>query len=39
MDKFVFPTNFIILNFEVDDDITILLGRPYLAVGKTMINV
>ncbi|KAJ9552846.1 hypothetical protein OSB04_016891 [Centaurea solstitialis] len=39
VDKFIFPANFIILDFEADKDIPILLGRPFLATGRTLIDV
>ena len=39
VDKFVFPADFIILDFEADKDIPILLGRPFLATGRTFIDV
>ncbi|XP_022897634.1 uncharacterized protein LOC111411325 [Olea europaea var. sylvestris] len=33
VDKFIFPTDFIILDMEADNDIPIILGRPFLATG------
>ncbi|KAJ9557173.1 LOW QUALITY PROTEIN: hypothetical protein OSB04_011787 [Centaurea solstitialis] len=39
VDKFIFPADFIILDFEADKDIPILLGRPFLATGRTLIDV
>ena len=39
MDKFIFPVNFIVLDFEADKEVPIILGRPFLATGKTLINV
>ncbi|XP_058746297.1 uncharacterized protein LOC131619190 [Vicia villosa] len=39
VDKFVLPTNFIIMDFDADEDILILLGRPFLAMGMTLIDV
>ncbi|KAI3701436.1 hypothetical protein L6452_26514 [Arctium lappa] len=39
VDKFIFPTDFVILDFEADKDIPILLGRPFLATGRTLIDV
>ena len=32
--KFIFPAKFIILDMEEDDTIPIILGRPFLAMGK-----
>ena len=37
--KFVLPTNFVILDMEEDDSVPIILGRPFLAMGKLQINV
>ena len=37
--KFIFPTNFVILDMEEDDTVPIILGRPFLSTGKAQINV
>ena len=39
VDKFIVPTNFIVLDMEEDKEIPIILGRPFLATGKVMIDV
>ena len=39
MDKFIFPVDFIVLEFEVDNEVPIILGRPFLATRKTLIDV
>ena len=39
MDKFIFPTNFIVLDIEEDKEIPIILGRPFLATSGTLIDV
>ena len=39
VDKFIFPADFVILDFEEDKKIPIILGRPFLATGKTLIDV
>ena len=31
--------DFIALDFEADKEVPIILGRPFLATGKTLINV
>ncbi|KAI3668158.1 hypothetical protein L6452_43235 [Arctium lappa] len=36
VDKFIFSADFIILDFEADKDIPILLGRPFLATCNTL---
>jgi len=37
--KFIFTTDFIILNIEEDNEIPILLGQPFLATGGALIDV
>ncbi|XP_016690342.2 uncharacterized protein [Gossypium hirsutum] len=39
VDKFSFLTNFIVLVFEVDKEVSIILGRPFLATGRMWIDV
>ncbi|XP_062109560.1 uncharacterized protein LOC133821053 [Humulus lupulus] len=39
VDKFIFPTTFIILNYEADRYVLIILGRPFLATRRTLIDV
>ncbi|XP_062118694.1 uncharacterized protein LOC133832349 [Humulus lupulus] len=39
VDKFIFPADFIILDYEEDRDVPIILGRPFLATGRTIIDV
>ncbi|XP_070014786.1 uncharacterized protein [Nicotiana sylvestris] len=39
VDKFILPANFVILDCEVDYEVTIILGRPFLATGKTLVDV
>ena len=37
--KFVFPVDFVVINIEEDKKISLLLGRPFLATGATLIYV
>lgn len=37
--KFNFPKDFIILDMDEDNEISIILGRPFLASGRTFIDV
>ncbi|XP_062088434.1 uncharacterized protein LOC133794996 [Humulus lupulus] len=37
--KFIFPADFIILDMEEDANIPIILGRPFLATGRALIDV
>ncbi|KAM6543139.1 hypothetical protein CsatB_007586 [Cannabis sativa] len=39
VDKFIFPADFIILDYEADREVPIILGRPFLATGRTLIDV
>ena len=39
VDKFIFPADFVILDFEADKEVPIILGRPFLASGRTLIDV
>ena len=39
VDKFIFPTDFIVLDMEEDKEIPIIFGRPFLATGRAMIDV
>ncbi|XP_060959105.1 uncharacterized protein LOC133030385 [Cannabis sativa] len=39
VDKFIFPADFIILDYEADRDVPIILGRPFLATERTLIDV
>ena len=39
VDKLIFPADFIILDMEEDREIPIILGRPFLATRRTLIDV
>ncbi|XP_073225687.1 uncharacterized protein [Cicer arietinum] len=39
VDKFIFPADFIVLDMEEDAEVPIILWRPFLATGKTLIDV
>ena len=39
VDKFIFPADFIVIDMEEDKEIPIILGRPFLATGRAMIDV
>ncbi|XP_062089538.1 uncharacterized protein LOC133796074 [Humulus lupulus] len=39
VDKFIFPADFIILDYEADREVPIILGRPFLATGRTLIDM
>ncbi|XP_070049237.1 uncharacterized protein [Nicotiana tomentosiformis] len=39
VDKFILPVDFVILDYEVDYEVPIILGRPFLATGKDLVDV
>ncbi|XP_070022781.1 uncharacterized protein [Nicotiana sylvestris] len=39
VDKFILPTDFVILDCEVDYEVSIILGRPFLATRKALVDV
>ena len=36
---FTFPTDFVVLEMEEHKSATLILGRPFLATGRTLIDV
>ncbi|RDX83116.1 hypothetical protein CR513_36000, partial [Mucuna pruriens] len=36
--KFIFPTNFVILDMEEDCEVPIILGQPFRAIGKAVVD-
>ena len=39
VNKFIFPTDFIVLDMKEDKEVSIILGRPFLATGQALIDV
>ena len=39
VDEFIFPADFIVLDMEEDKEIPIILGRPFLVIGRAMTDV
>nr|XP_028956459.1 uncharacterized protein LOC103430964 [Malus domestica] len=39
VDKFYLPANFIILDMEEDKEVPLILGRPFMAIAWTLIDV
>ncbi|XP_070055426.1 uncharacterized protein [Nicotiana tomentosiformis] len=39
VDKFILPADFVILDCEVNYEVPIILGRPFLATGKALVNL
>ncbi|KAJ9548230.1 hypothetical protein OSB04_020773 [Centaurea solstitialis] len=39
VDKFYFPADFVVLDIDEDEEIPLILGRPFLATGGALIDV
>ena len=39
VDKFIFPVDFVILDMDEDTQVPLILGRPFLATARTLIDV
>ncbi|XP_049373329.1 uncharacterized protein LOC125838305 [Solanum verrucosum] len=39
VDRFIFPTNFVILDCEIDTEIPIILGRTFLVTGRALVDI
>ena len=39
VDELIFPVDFTVLDMKEDEDIPLILGRPFLATGKALIDV
>ncbi|KAG8485698.1 hypothetical protein CXB51_019008 [Gossypium anomalum] len=39
IDKFIFPVDFVVFDIEEDNNTPLILGRPFLATAKTIIDV
>ncbi|KAF7823798.1 uncharacterized protein G2W53_021942 [Senna tora] len=39
VDKLILPADFIVLDYEEDKNVPIILGKPFLATGRTIIDV
>nr|GEZ22785.1 reverse transcriptase domain-containing protein [Tanacetum cinerariifolium] len=37
--KFYFPTDFVVVNYVVDPRVPLILGRPFLRIGRALIDV
>ena len=37
--KFIFPVDFVVMKMEKDNQVPLLLGRPFLAIGAALIDV
>ncbi|XP_050222149.1 uncharacterized protein LOC126672243 [Mercurialis annua] len=39
VDKFIFPVDFVVLDFEEDKNCPLILGRPFMNTGRVLIDV
>ena len=39
IDKFIYPVDFVVLDIDEDNEVHLILGRPFLATARTIINV
>lgn len=39
MANFIFPTEILILDYKVDFKVPIILGRPFLAIGRVLVDL
>ncbi|KAI4299759.1 hypothetical protein L6164_033188 [Bauhinia variegata] len=39
VEKFIFPIDFVVLDMDEDDEIPLILGRPFLTTGRVLIDV
>ena len=39
VDKFIFRVDFVVLDIEEDKEVPIILGRPFLIIGRAIIDV
>ena len=39
MYTFIFPVDFVILDYKANRDVSIILGRPFLETGRTLVDV
>lgn len=39
IDKYIFPIDFVVLDMDEDSDVPLILGRPFLATARAIIDV
>ncbi|XP_016557322.2 uncharacterized protein LOC107856871 [Capsicum annuum] len=39
VDKFILPVDFILFDYEIDQEVPIILGHPFLATGRAIVNL
>ena len=38
-DKFTFPVDFVVMDIEEDEEVPLILGRPFMKTGRIIIDV
>lgn len=38
-DQFISPADFVIINCEINTKIPIILGRPFMSIGRELVDV
>ena len=39
VDKFLYPADFVVLDMKNDNEVSLILGRPFLATGRALIDI
>ncbi|XP_047268122.1 uncharacterized protein LOC124898530 [Capsicum annuum] len=39
VDKYILPMDFMILDYEIDQEVPIIPGHPFLAIGRAIVNL
>ncbi|XP_016567063.1 uncharacterized protein LOC107865274 [Capsicum annuum] len=39
VEKFIFSMDFVVLDYEIDQEVPIILGRPFLATGRAIVDL
>ncbi|XP_070056665.1 uncharacterized protein [Nicotiana tomentosiformis] len=39
VDKFIFPVDFIVVNMEENKEVSLILGKPFLATGRDILDI
>ncbi|CAJ2638318.1 unnamed protein product [Trifolium pratense] len=39
VDKFIFPIDFVVMDIDEDDDVPLILGRPFMKTARMMIDI
>jgi len=39
VDKFTFPVDFVVMDMKEDEDVPLILGRPFMKIARIIFNV